>query len=215
MCRHGRTLSLRVPTTPRMISRGADAVVISLKRAFCLGFVVGTVVLAMPAAAQNPAHVVDLAETSTDTDFFRGLGSTGNGAFGVPVSGGHDIDGDGLPDTAFAAMTAGALGRSGNGLIFLVAGDGTISGTVNTGTQQSRILPIAGAQAAEHAGSELWVDDVTGDGTGDLLICRQDYDALGRSGAGALTILEGGSEIKTVAATQAGAAGTGFARTAP
>ena len=34
----------------------------------------------------------------------RVLGSVGSGQSGVPVAGGHDIDGDGHADSAFAAM---------------------------------------------------------------------------------------------------------------
>ena len=63
-------------------------------------------------------------------------------------------------------------------------------------------MKIAGDQSYEIAGAEIWMDDVTGDGIGDLLIGRQNHTpAAGRAGAGALTIIVGGSALKTHAAT--------------
>ncbi len=74
---------------------------------------------------------------------------------------------------------------------------------------QPRVLRITGAGfrvLAEMTGSEIWIDDVTGDGLGDLLICRQNYSpAIGfgpRYGAGALTIIVGGPELRTLADRQ-------------
>ena len=51
------------------------------------------------------------------------------------------------------------------------------------------------------AGGEIWGDDVTGDGLGDLLICRQNFTpGTGREGAGALTIVVGGNALREYAA---------------
>ena len=51
------------------------------------------------------------------------------------------------------------------------------------------------------AGAEIWMDDVSGDGLGDLLIGRQNYmPATGREGAGALTIIFGSDLLRSNAA---------------
>jgi len=46
------------------------------------------------------------------------------------------------------------------------------------------------------------MDDVTGDGLGDLLIARQNFSLPGRTGAGALSIVVGGAALRTIAATR-------------
>ena len=149
----------------------------------------------------QPIKVIDLANTSTSNGtLLRVYGSTGNGSSGLPVAGGFDTNGDGFKDYAMAAMLASPLGRTGAGEVYLVFGNGAINGTVDTSQNQSRILKILGAAQREHAGSEIWMDDVTGDGLGDLLICRQDHTpASGPVGAGALTIIKGGAELQTFA----------------
>jgi len=155
-------------------------------------------------AADNPALPIDLLDVSTQDGFERVYGtSSGDGRFGVPVASGADLDGDSKVDYALAAMTDSSLGRSQNGAVYLVFGTGTIEGTVDTAVVQSRVLRIAGGKTQEHAGSEIWIDDVTGDGVGDLLICRQDFEpSVARSGAGALTILPGGPHLRDFANTQ-------------
>ena len=154
--------------------------------------------------ADNPVLPIDLLDISTGDGLERIYGSsTGTGAFGVPVATGRDLDGDTLIDYALAAMTNSSLGRSSNGMVYLVFGDGTIAGSTDTGVVQNGVLRIAGSHTQEHAGSEIWIDDVTGDGIGDLLICRQDFEpSVPRSGAGALTILPGGAHLRAFANTQ-------------
>lgn len=130
----------------------------------------------------------------------RILGSTGNGAAGVPVTGGYDMDGDGFNDGAFAAIQASPLGRTGAGEVALVFGDGTIGGSFDTQGFNNGVLKIAGDQDFEVTGAEIWVGDITGDGIGDLLIGRQNFTPeTGREGAGALTIIVGGPELRTQA----------------
>lgn len=155
--------------------------------------------LPLPALAQY--HRIDLAEIPTDTgELLRAYGSVGNGAFGVPVAGGKDCDGDGIADYAFAAMLASPLGRDRAGLIHLVFGDGQTSGTVDTAVAQPRLLEIAGSGKQETAGNEMWMDDVTGDGIADLLIGRQNFSFTpALAGDGALTILVGGPGLKALA----------------
>ncbi len=124
-------------------------------------------------------------------------GSVGDGGKGLPVAGGYDCDGDGHVDTAFASIQANPLGRTRAGEITLIFGDSSIGGVIDTAGFQAGVLKIAGDQNFEVAGAEIWIDDVTGDSLGDLLICRQNYTpGGGREGAGALSILNGGSVLR-------------------
>lgn len=155
-----------------------------------------SLLLPAPVLAQA-AQTVDLGQVDPeDGQLQRVLGSVGQGNRGVPVAGGFDCDGDGFPDTAMAAMTASPLGRNGAGQVFLVFGDGTTQGTQPTQGTHENVLAFIGAATSEAAGSELWMDDVTGDGLGDLLIARQNHDPGGRPGAGALTIVVGGQALR-------------------
>lgn len=172
-------------------------------------------VLAATLSGNLEAQLVgtlDVAEVAPDDGLLRRvLGSVGSGAFGVPVAGGFDIDGDGHADSAFAAMTAAPQGRVNAGLVFLVFGDGTFGGVLDTAENpHPTILEIWGDQTdevsrGENAGSEIWMADVTGDGVGDLIVCRQNFspDSGSRIGAGALTLLPGNAQLRTLAADDA------------
>jgi hypothetical protein len=155
-------------------------------------------------AALLPPEGLDLALVG-DSGVRRVYGSTGDGSLGLPVAGGSDVDGDGLLDSAFAAMRASPLDVPGAGQIFVVFGDGSIDGPLDSAVASPGILVIQGSQPYEYAGSELWLDDVTGDGVGDVLIARQNY-ALGRGtpgerrGAGALSIVSGGAALRAQSA---------------
>ncbi|HSG94914.1 MAG TPA: hypothetical protein VLA28_05305, partial [Afifellaceae bacterium] len=158
--------------------------------------------LLLPATAlfAQPSAVTDLAELDpAQGRVERVFGSVGDGAVGVPVAGGHDLDGDGRADAAFAAMLASPLGRDRAGQVFVVFGDGAIAGASDTAVFDPEILAVYGDQAQENAGSEIWIDDVTGDGLADLLICRQNFSPDGgfRIGAGALTIVPGQVALRT------------------
>lgn len=153
-------------------------------------------------AALADHRVVDLAQVSTDSgELLRIYGSSGNGAFGTPVAGGKDCDGDGFADFALASMLSSPEARDRAGSVYLLFGDGRIDGSFDSGTKQPLLLNIVGASRQENAGNEIWMDDVTGDGIADLLIGRQNFSftsALG--GDGALSIIVGGPALKAYAA---------------
>lgn len=168
---------------------------------FLAAFLAATPVLAQPET------VIDLADADATADrLVRVYGARGTGAYGVPVAGGHDVDGDRNPDMAVAFMTAdvptndGSLFRAGE--VDLVFGEGHFrnvqggEGVVDTLDPNPRVLRFLGSARQENAGSEIWMDDVTGDGLGDLLICRQNFDPGGRIGAGALTVIPGSSWLR-------------------
>lgn len=153
----------------------------------------------LPQIASAQTTVIDLADVTTDDgSLLRVHGSAGNGSSGVPIASGFDCDGDKQIDYAMAAMRAAPLGRPTAGEIYLVFGDSTTQGVLDTAGFDAEILKIAGDGTSETAGSEIWIDDVTGDGIGDLLICRQNFSpTVARRGAGALSIIVGGSALRT------------------
>jgi hypothetical protein len=150
-------------------------------------------------AAQNT--VIDLNGIGPGENITRVYGSIGDGSAGVPVAGGFDCDGDGHPDFAVGHFRASPLGRIESGEVDLILGDGTIGPFYDIANlADNRIMRIVGDVEHENCGSEVWIDDVTGDGLGDLLICRQNYTTgPGLLGSGALTILVGGSAIRAQA----------------
>ncbi len=160
-------------------------------------------ITAATVAVAQPTVVLDLADVSPSDGDVRWLyGHVGFGNFGLPVAGGHDCDDDGFNDLAVGHFTASPLARPLAGEVYLSFGDGTTGGFVDSGVDEPDLLRIFGAGPQETAGSEIWMDDVTGDGIGDLLICRQNFRPdMARRGAGALTILAGGSELRTFAAS--------------
>ena len=158
--------------------------------------------------AADATVTIDLLDSANATNAItRVHGADNIGDAGVPVFGGNDVDGDGNPDYGICGFRSSPLGRSNAGGLSVVFGGGALGAPVSTHGFSSNILKIAGAGVNEYCGSEAWMDDVTGDGLGDVLICRQaaDYDDNGtnRNAAGALTILVGGPELRTHAETLA------------
>jgi hypothetical protein len=145
------------------------------------------------------ATILDLNDTQDANAVMRVFGSVGVGQFDGPVADGFDCDGDGANDFAMASMLASPEGRTEAGQVFLIFGDGTIGGRVDTAVANARVLPILGEGIQENTGSDIWMDDLTGDGLGDLIIGRQNYNAPGRIGAGAVSIVIGNAELVAIA----------------
>lgn len=155
--------------------------------------------VASPWVSGEPAVEMDLRLSPTASTYSRYLGALGNGRFGVPVCGGHDFDGDGHAEVAFAGVAADPFGRAAAGNVTLIWGErGTFGELLDTqGIPNDRVTHIAGAAVLEVTGAEMWMDDVDGDGLGDLLIGRQNFSpAASRRGAGGLTILFGGPALR-------------------
>ena len=159
-----------------------------------------------PHLAGQATVIVDIAGLDPDKgELTRVHGFDGDGRFGTPVAGPMDMDGDNYADFAVAYMRASPLGRLGAGQVDLVFGRGAIGEIIDTSQLQERVLKLAGDVLAEATGSEIWIDDVTGDGLGDLLIGRQNHtpDATEedpRIGAGALSIVVGGPWLRSFSA---------------
>ncbi len=158
---------------------------------------------ALPAVAAEPSLTVDLATVSVaDGLLLRLHGRAGNGAFGVPVAASADCDGDGLNDLAMSSMLADPSGRSDAGEVHVIFGDGSTAGAIDAAVLQPNLLRVIGDGSLELTGSEVWLDDVTGDGIADVLIAQQNRRAdADRPGAGGVTILVGGPELRAQAET--------------
>ncbi|MEM7481455.1 MAG: hypothetical protein AAF481_09800 [Acidobacteriota bacterium] len=160
--------------------------------------------VAARGVTRGPALTIDIADLQAGRDpLIRVSGAPGpttTGRFGTPVAGGFDVDGDGFGDYAIGHMTATpAAGRTLAGEAHLVFGNGTTRANVNLGVRQSRVLRVLGDAPFEATGSEVWMGDITGDGLGDFLICRQNFSAPGKSGAGALTVVVGSPALRNLA----------------
>ena len=161
-------------------------------------------ITAMAAAAcsdnsesTSDVAILDLAGAPSGVE--RLYGSTSTGRYGVPVAAGFDCDGDGQTDYAMSAMRASPLGRTDAGQVFLVFGNGQIGGTLDSGEQNPAILSVLGATLQENAGIEIWMDDLNGDGLGDLIVGRSNFSTADRVGAGALSVIFGSTELKALA----------------
>ncbi len=168
------------------------------------------VLLAIASPALGQSSSLDLAGLVPGSDPFTRVLAPNNdnggafdlGVLGVPVAAGFDADGDGFIDYGVGHFRASPLGRNQAGTVSLIFGDGTIGNSIDLAVANPNVLKIHGAALVgerEMAGSELWLDDVTGDGLGDLLICRQNLSIAGRTGAGGLTILVGNAALHTLA----------------
>lgn len=166
-----------------------------------------SLVLALFVSARGDEVVLDLADLVPGVDPFTrllGLDSDGVtlGTTGVPVAAGFDLDGDGFEEFAISHYLRSPLGRSLAGEVTVVFGNGTIGELLDLESSSPRFLRIYGAGslgAQEMTGSEMWAGDVTGDGIGDLLLCRQNYSIAGRVGAGAVTIVVGSPSLRDLA----------------
>jgi hypothetical protein len=151
------------------------------------------------AGALRTDHVIDLRDLVGSDDFQRVYAPSGeDGRLGVPVATGMDVDGDQQIDFMRASFLASGMGGTASGIVYLLLGDGGFGLDINLQAPPQRLLKIHGGAPRESTGSEVWMDDVTGDGVGDLLIARQNFRAAApdRRGAGALSIVVGGPWLR-------------------
>ena len=134
--------------------------------------------IALPGEAFENPHVIDLADVSTDQNvLLRAHGYTGTGAFGVPVAGGFNVDGDGRIDYAFSSMRASPRSRIDACEVCLFFGDGTVNGTRDTGLTDSDALTFIG------------------DGIADILVGADQTTEFGEEHRGAVYLIRGGSHL--------------------
>lgn len=141
-------------------------------------------------ADSGAVYIVD----SSRTVFLRLSGAdavlVGEGAYdlaGDAVSGGSDLDGDGLNDVAVGARQSSS-GGSGAGSAYLLYGP--LAGSIDLADAD---LALVGEAANDAAGTSVALTgDLTGDGLPDLVVGATGNDAAG-TGAGAAYVFAGGT----------------------
>jgi len=155
------------------------------------------------AAGAGPSHTVDLATVDpADGGLRRVFGSAGLGSRGVPVAGGFDCNDDGHVDYGFSAMTADPAGRTDAGEAYLVFGDGTLAGTIETAGAHPDVLHVIGGAPFENTGTEVWMGEVTGDGAGSGALHEVTLEGGGRY---ILEVTGGGFHTHVAVSTATGA----------
>lgn len=150
-----------------------------------------------------PAAALDLSDVAAVTPgLLRVHGSVGNGGFGLPVAGGHDVDGDGETDIAFAAIRASPLSRNNageadSGAVYLVRGGAHLDvggvidlanfGVTSLAGDLAKITPPAGS-SEYHFGATCQIGDLDGDGYSNIAFSSPHGDAAGRDEAGIIHI---------------------------
>ncbi len=106
-----------------------------------------------------------------------------NDRFGYALSNAADVDGDGLDDMAVGAILDSTV-ASEAGSVYLFAG-GSTTGTLSADSDATWTL--RGENASDEVGFAVeLVDDLNGDGFGELLVGAPGYPGGAESGAGAL-----------------------------
>jgi hypothetical protein len=107
-----------------------------------------------------------------------------------------DVNGDDFADLVIGAPGIDVPGRMGVGAVYVVFGAATWPAEVNV-ESSDRVLRIAGRDAADHFGVWVDVNDVDGDGIGDILVGAPDADGPNddRPLAGEAQIVFGGADL--------------------
>lgn len=151
------------------------------------------------AQSANLTRVWDTKDTSQNGQLsIYNVDSEGS-LLGMPIGCG-DLNGDGFDDPVLAPFygPAGATNnRRAAGKLHIVFGsEGCLDGrTINAASPPPNYVEVWGARPDDFLGNEVSVEDVTGDGIGDLLAGAQNADGFdddtGRTQAGVLYIIKG------------------------
>ena len=135
------------------------------------------------------AQTIDLA--TYPWQGIRVFGSRTNDTFGTACLA-ADVTNDGIADILTGAPQAAALGRATAGVAYVIPGGASLPDTIDTldGTSFP-VVKILGATANALNGSAFGTADIDGDQVTDLLIASPGLSPGGRSGAGAVYMLNG------------------------
>jgi hypothetical protein len=125
-------------------------------------------ILLAPAVPAMAANVWDLKELPPETMavYFR---SMEGGQLGVPIDTG-DFNGDGHRDVAASPFNSSTKDRNRNGVVYVILGNGTIAGEIDTGNHAGPMLEIHGAEDYSLLGVEIVCADMDNDGLDDVIL---------------------------------------------
>jgi hypothetical protein len=118
---------------------------------------------------------------------------------GLPVYGG-DMNGDGLAEVTYTAFRAdGPPGffLDDAGEVHVWTSNGVLNGTIDVGSSSGGLRTYHGEDAGDHLGIRVSIDDVDGDGLGDLLMGAFGGDIPGRDLCGKVYVAFGDSVLPT------------------
>ncbi|NRA97708.1 MAG: FG-GAP repeat protein [Planctomycetes bacterium] len=148
--------------------------------------------------AAQPSYVWDLSVVPQTGQCTSYLFQSGGGYCGIPIDVG-DFDNDGNLDYAITPLLADSgpyQNRTDSGEVLIMKGSGSVGGVINLLNPwewSNVLLRVYGANNNDFAGTELVGADVTGDGIDDLVLSAMGADPQGRSRAGSVYIIPGGS----------------------
>ena len=127
-----------------------------------------------------------LANAPTGVHGFSMEGVNGGDRLGEEISGGGDVNGDGLDDFIVSAPRADPYGASSSGTAYVVFGKTIFRGTLDLATLDgTNGFRVHGARQSDYTGmSASILGDINGDGFDDVAVGAHFFDTLGSGYAG-------------------------------